>query len=78
MYTTIKDDFKTLNTAMCVLHPKYQDALKRIQKLVEEKLKSPGSHTVLCYKCGEEVVINKEKYLCKKCFNDITDAQYHV
>ena len=71
MYTTIKDDFKTLNTAACVLHPKYQEALKRIQKLVD-------SHIVLCYKCGEEVVIDTKKYLCKKCFNGITDAQHHV
>jgi len=60
MYTTIKDDLKSLNTAMCVLHPKYQDALKRIQKLVEEKLKSPKSKlneqsTPLC-ECGRPLV----------------------
>lgn len=37
MYATTREDFKTLNTAMCVLHPKYKDALKRIQKVFEEK-----------------------------------------
>ena len=71
MYTAIEDDLKSLNTAMCVLHPKYQEALKRIQKLVESKLKSPDSHMVQCCKCGEEVEIDKQKYHCKKCFNDI-------
>ncbi len=62
MYKTIEEDFKTLNTAACVLHPKYQEALKRVQKSCES-IKT-------CPKCGDTAIIkyiDDGKYGCEIC-----------
>ena len=60
-YATIEDDFKTLNTAACVLHPIYKDALDRIQKLVESSktLTNTQRFQFSCSNCEGDIFTNK-------------------